>query len=174
MKTFLLSCLISWLSLLPLASFAWYVHVEGPSYTCPNSTLFYHYNSDNGGALDIEWTITNGLIYNEISQTWVTYWSYSTADYPNLDEAFPFKVLWGNLPIGTIANVHIRACDHELPFICYNGDRQVTYGSSPGTPVLAGSDYLVNCVSQQQSYTATSIPEAGVWIIGITRHIFSM
>ena len=133
---------------------AYYVHVNGSSYACPNSELTYTY-STNSPSGTVKFTITNGKIFNIFSQSWVTYWEFSQDSNTNLNESYPFRVKWDNLPIGTVANVK---CEISLIF-SPEGNRSVIFGSSPDMPVIAGSASLLNCTNQQQTYTATVVPE---------------
>lgn len=141
--------------LLPGKTSGFYAHVIGPSYTCPNSELIYEYDDDYGGG-DVQLCITNGLIFNTVTQTWVTCWEFYEGDITVEN----FRVKWNNSAIGTIGNIHIRICDHTATFICSNGDKSVTFGASPGTPIIYGVDYLFNCINQQQSYAPVSVPES--------------
>ncbi len=54
--------------LLPGKASGFYAHVIGPSYTCPDSELIYEYDDDYGGG-DVQLCITNGLIFNTVTQT---------------------------------------------------------------------------------------------------------
>ncbi len=36
----------------------------------------------------------------------------------------------------------------------------MTLGPSPGSPIISGVDYLLNCINQQQSYAPVSVPES--------------
>lgn len=68
-------------------------------------------------------------------------------------------VKWNSSAIGTIGNIHIKVCDHTATFICSNGDKNVTFGASPGSPIISGSGSILNCANEQQSYTPVSVPE---------------
>src|SRR5690606_12397828 len=56
--------------------------------------------------------------------------------------------------------VAFRVCDHTLPFICSNGNRNVTIGPSSGTPAISGTPYILNCQGQQQNYFPISLQES--------------
>ena len=133
---------------------AFYAHVTGPGYTCPNSELNYQYDDDYGGG-NVELSITNGLIFNTVTQTWVNYWFFYEGDLT----VSSFIVKWNSSAIGTIGNIHIKVCDHTATFICSNGDKNVTFGASPGSPIISGSGSILNCANEQQSYTPVSVPE---------------
>ncbi len=137
---------------------AFYAHLYGPSYTCPNSELSYYYDDDYGGG-NVEVTVTNGEIFDEISQTWVTYFSFYEGDLAYGSPNWPFRIRWNNSLNGIIGNIHIRICDSGLPFICSNGDKDVTFGPSPYLPTISGSGTLLNCLSQQQSYSVLNLQE---------------
>src|SRR5690606_11026336 len=100
MKTItgILTCIA--LHLANSASYGWYAHVDGPNYACPGSELIYYTDDDYSGPY-VEFTITNGKIFNEIAQTWVTYWSYDRSQHAYGD-GFPFRIQWDNVPLGTI------------------------------------------------------------------------
>lgn len=132
---------------------AYYVHVNGPSYTCPNSELNYSY-STNSPAGTLKFTITNGKIFNTIAQTWVTYWEFNQDTNPTLNESYPFRVKWDNLALGTVGNIK---CVISLIF-SPEGNKSVIFGSSPDMPVIAGSGSLLNCINEQQAYTVTVLP----------------
>ncbi len=141
--------------LVPGKANGFYAHVTGPSYACPNSELTYQYEDDYGGG-DVQLCITNGLILNPVTQTWVTCMDFYEGNLAITN----FSVKWNNSVIGTIGNIHIKVCDHTATFICSNGDKSVTLGPSPGTPIIYGVDYLYNCIDQQQSYTPVSVPDS--------------
>lgn len=147
------------MSFVPFTSLAFYAHVYGPNYTCPNSQLNYTYDDDYGGGV-VTFTITNGQILNEINQTWGSVWSFDRGSYPQYNENWTFKIRWNNLPLGTLGNVKVQVCDRTFPCICSSGNRGVTFGPSPGTPIISGNTFLLNCQSQQQTYTVNSIPES--------------
>jgi hypothetical protein len=98
------------------------------------------------------------LIRNQLTNTWVSSWTFTVGDLAL--QGLPiwsqyFDVKWDNIPLGSTGNVHIYASD----FIFFsNGNRNVTFGPSPGTPVISGSNFLLNCNNQQQSYVATNLP----------------
>lgn len=137
---------------------AFYAHVYGPNFTCPDSELIYYYDDDYGWGI-VTWTITYGKVFNELTQTWVTSWTFDRSQYPYLSSDFPFRIKWDNASIGQVGNVHINVCDGLFPFICSNGDRNVTFGPSPGTPVISGSNSILSCTGERKSYSAVNIPE---------------
>lgn len=132
--------------------------VTGPAYTCPNSQLTYYYD-DSYGCGYVTWTITNGEIYNEIAQVWTTSWSFDRSQYPQYNSSFPFKIKWGSGSLGTIGNADVQVCDCTFTWICGNGDLDVTFGPSPGTPILSGSSSILNCINEQKVITTASVPE---------------
>lgn len=115
MKTItgILSCIGTLLA--TFQSYTFYAHVNGPNYTCPNSELIYYYDDDYGGAI-VEFTITNGLIFNEITETWVNYWSFDRRQHA-FGNGFPFRILWNNSPLGTLGGVQVKVCDAVFQFI---------------------------------------------------------
>lgn len=135
-------------------SYSYYAHVNGPGYTCPDSELTYYYE-ENMPEGRIIFTITNGKIFNLVSSTWETTWEFYQGDHPDWNETYPFRVKWDNLPLGTVGNVNVRICSGW----CVEGDKVVTFNPTPGTPIIAGSTYLLNCQNQQQTYSANSIPQ---------------
>lgn len=136
------------------ASYCFEAHVYGPNYTCPNSELMYSYDDDYGCGL-VTLSVTHGLIFNQVTQQWVTSWSFNSSQGTFND----FLVKWDNSPLGTVGNIHVKVCDCTFTFICSNGDRNVTFGPSPGTPVISGTPYILNCQSQQQNFSAVNLPE---------------
>jgi len=135
-------------------SYAYYAHVNGPGSTCPDSELKYYYD-DNMPDGRVRFTITNGKIFNVVSSTWETTWEFRQSDNPNWNNTYPFRIKWDNLPLGTVGNVNVRVCQGW----CVEGDRSVTFNPSPLTAIIAGGTSILNCQNQQQTYTATSIPE---------------
>lgn len=152
----LLLCAFCWLY--SNLSFGFYVHLYGPNYTCQNSQQSFFYEDDYGGGI-VEVSVVRGEIFNEVTQTWVTYWSFYEGDYSYGNQNTPFKIRWNNSVNGSVGSIHIRVCDATLTFICSNGNKNVVFGSSPGTPTIGGSGQILNCYDQQQLYTASSFPE---------------
>lgn len=133
---------------------AYYAHANGPSYACPNSEVSYTYSTDMPSST-VRFTITNGKIFNVFSQTWETVFEFDQSSNPNLNETYPFRVKWDNLPIGYTGNVNVRVT--QLWHV--EGNRAVTFDGSPDYPVIAGNGYILNCQSQQQVYNVTVLPE---------------
>ena len=137
-----------------LSANAYYAHVAGPAYTCPNSELTYRY-STNMPEGRVRWTITNGKIFNIFSQTWESEWEFSQTSNPNLNETYPFRVKFDNLPLGTIGDVKVKV----TTLWSVSGNKNVLFGPSPGTPIISGPVTLLNCLNEQQNYTAINLPE---------------
>lgn len=124
--------------------------VTGPQFTCPNSVLTYYYD-DSYACGNVEWTIDRGQIYNEISQQWVSYWSFDRSQYTYLNNDFPFSSL------GSVGNVSVRVCHCSIPS-CGNGDLDVTFGPSPGTPIISGASSILNCIGEEKTFTTANVP----------------
>jgi hypothetical protein len=134
----------------------------GQVFTCPNSELNYTYDDDYGGG-NVTICVTNGLIFDQVNNIFATCWTFYEGDVNATSLPIRlknFKVKWNNSALGTIGNIHIDVCDNVFTFICSSGNRGVTFGPSPGSPVISGSSSLLNCISQQQSYTPVNIPES--------------
>jgi hypothetical protein len=131
------------------------VIITGPGYTCPNSELIYYYDDDRRQDAQVDFVITNGKIFNIFSQTWESAWTFDRGVHTDLNETWPFRIRWDNLPLGTVGKVWVQVCGAS----CVNATKNVTFGGDPATPTILGDSYLLNCLSQQKNYTATSIPQ---------------